>query len=84
MKSSGRDIDTPGFPLIILTTTSTSLTIEALYKMSRKELDEEDTRRNTEEIWETIDIDHDGEITKDEFIENALKSEFISAIFSNI
>ena len=52
--------------------------------MSRKEEDEVDTRRNTEEIWETIDTDHDGEITKDEFIENALKSEFISAMFSNI
>ena len=82
MKSSGR-----GFPLMILTiqtTTSTSLTIEALYKMSRKQLDTEDTRRNIEEIWDTIDTDRDGEITKEEFIENALKSEFITAMFNNI
>ena len=52
--------------------------------MANKILWEQDTRRITEEIWETIDMDQDGEITKEEFIENALKSEFISAMFSNI
>ena len=70
---------------MILTATFTSLTMEALYKMSRKEPDEEEVRRNTEEIWDTIiDTDHGGEITREIFIENALKSEFISAMFSNI
>ena len=52
--------------------------------MSRRQLDKEDTRRNIEEIWDTIDTDRDGEITKEEFIENALKSEFITAMFNNI
>ena len=52
--------------------------------MAGKESDKEDTRRNIEEIWLTMDTDSDGEITKEEFIENALKSELISVMFSNI
>ena len=67
-----------------LSTTPTSLTVEALYKMAGKESDKEDTRRKIEEIWLTMDTDSDGEITKEEFIENALKSELISVMFSNI
>ena len=67
-----------------LSTTPTSLTVEALYKMAGKESDKEDTKRNIEEIWLTMDTDSDGEITKEEFIENALKSELISVMFINI
>ena len=53
--------------------------------MSRREPAEEEVRRNTEEIWDTIiGTNHDGEITQEEFIENALKSEFISGMFCNI
>ena len=52
--------------------------------MTRKEPGQEETRRKTEEIWTTMDTDQDGEITKEEFIENALKSDFISAMFSSI
>ena len=71
----------PQEELIYLTS---SLTIEALYRMSGKELVEEEIRRITQEIWDTIDTDKDEEITKEEFIENALNSEFITGLFSNI
>ena len=63
---------------------TSSLTIEALYRMSGKELVEEEIRRITQEIWDTIDTDKDEEITKEEFIANALNSEFITGLFSNI
>ena len=52
--------------------------------MSGKELVEEEIRRITQEIWDTIDTDKDEEITKEEFIANALNSEFITRLFSNI
>lgn len=71
----------PQEELIYLTS---SLTIEALYRMSGKELVEEEIRRSTQEIWDTIDTDKDEEITKEEFIANALNSEFITGLFSNI
>ena len=71
----------PQEELIYLTS---SLTIEALYRMSGKELVEEEIRRSTQEIWDTIDTDKDEEITKEEFIANALNSEFITRLFSNI
>ena len=71
----------PQEELIYLTS---SLTIEALYRMSGKELVEEEIRRITQEIWDTIDTDKDEEITKEEFIANALNSEFITRLFSNI
>ena len=71
----------PHEELIYLTS---SLTIEALYRMSGKELVEEEIRRITQEIWDTIDTDKDEEITKEEFIANALNNEFITGLFSNI
>ena len=71
----------PQEELIYLTS---SLTIEALYRMSGKELVEEEIRRITQEIWDTIDTDKDEEITKEEFIANALNNEFITGLFSNI
>ena len=71
----------PHEELIYLTS---SLTIEALYRMSGKELVEEEIRRSTQEIWDTIDTDKDEEITKEEFIANALNNEFITGLFSNI
>ena len=61
-----------------------SLTIEALFRMSTVEVMEEEVGRCTEEIWETIDTDKDEEITKEEFILNALNSEFISRLMRNI
>ena len=71
----------PQEELIYLTS---SLTIEALYRMSGKELVEEEIKRSTQQIWDTIDTDKDEEITKEEFIANALNSEFITRLFSNI
>ena len=71
----------PQEELIYLTS---SLTIEALYRMSGKELVEEEIRRITQDIWDTIDTDKDEEITKEEFIANALNNEFITGLFSNI
>ena len=52
--------------------------------MSGKELVEEEIRRSTQQIWDTIDTDKDEEITKEEFIANALNNEFITGLFSNI
>ena len=80
--SNGKNLDLlPQEELIYLTS---SLTIEALYRMSGKELVEEEIWRSTQEIWDTIDTDKDEEITKEEFIANALNSEFITRLFSNI
>ena len=52
--------------------------------MSTVEVVEEEMGRCIEEIWETIDTDKDEEITKEEFILNALNSEFISRLMRNI
>ena len=43
----------------------------------------EDISCCVEEIIEAVDVDGDGIITKQEFIQNAMKSSFISSIISS-
>ena len=52
-------------------------TVEAFFKIAGKEADEDDIDECVNEIRNAVDIDGDGEITKEEFILNAVKSDFI-------
>ena len=61
--------------------------VEAIFRMSgRGDSTEEDREREQEiilsvdEVMESIDVDGDGVITRQEFVENALKSDFIQEI----
>ena len=58
--------------------------VEALYRMSVTgdctEEDKEEIIFCVDEVIESIDVDGDGVITREEFVENALKSDFIQEI----
>ena len=58
--------------------------VEALFRMSGKEDHIEENREEiilcVDEVIESIDVDGDGVITREEFVENALKSDFIQEI----
>lgn len=60
--------------------------VEALYRMSGRgdctetEEDKEEIILCVDEVIESIDVDGDGVITREEFVENALKSDFIQEI----
>ena len=58
--------------------------VEALFRMSGKEDHMEENREEiilcVDEVIESIDVDGDGVITREEFVENALKSDFIKEI----
>ena len=58
--------------------------VEALFRMSGNWDDSEDTAEEVivcvDEVIESIDVDGDGVITREEFVENALKSDFIREI----
>ena len=58
--------------------------VEALFRMSGRWEDNEDTKEEVllcaDEVIDSIDVDGDGVITREEFVENALKSEFIQEI----
>ena len=51
--------------------------VVGLFRMSGKEVEEDEIEDLVDDIMETVDLDDDGIITKGEFMENALKSEFI-------
>jgi Ca2+-binding EF-hand superfamily protein len=51
--------------------------VKSLFNMAGIELEEEILADRIEEMLKAIDADGDGEITKDEFIKNALSCEFI-------
>ena len=51
--------------------------VKSLFHMAGIELEEEILADRMEEMLKAIDTDGDGEITKDEFIKNALSCEFI-------
>lgn len=61
-----------------------STLVEALFRMSGRWDDTEDTKEEVilcvDEVIESIDENGDGVITREEFVENALKSEFIREI----
>ena len=54
--------------------------VVGLYKMKGKNLDEDEIDDLVDEIMERVDINNDGEITKEEFLQNAMKSEFIQEL----
>ena len=57
--------------------------VEALFRMSGNDMGEESQENISDcvkEIIETVDVDGDGIITKEEFVEHAMKSKFVSSI----
>ena len=54
--------------------------VMGLSKMSGKDVAEEEIMACVKEVRDAIDVDNDGNISKDEFIENAMKSSFIHKI----
>ena len=54
--------------------------LKGLFAMAGVDTDEDSVRRCKKEIAEACDADGDGEITKDEFVKNALNSRFIRSI----
>ena len=52
--------------------------LHGLFEMSGQEFEEEDLAVASKDIMDVIDVDGDGEVTRNEFIKNAMKSEFIS------
>ena len=58
--------------------------VEALFRMSGNWDESEETAEEVilcvDEVIESIDVDGDGVITREEFVENALKSDFIKDI----
>ena len=56
--------------------------LQGLFEMSGQEFDEEDLDIASKGIMDVIDVDGDGEVTKKEFIANAMKSEFIASMLT--
>ena len=54
--------------------------LRGLFAMAGIEYDEDDVKRCIKDIIGACDDDGDGEITKNEFVKNALKSLFIRSI----
>ena len=54
--------------------------LKGLFTMAGTEYDEDDIKRCIKEIMGVCDEDGDGEITKNEFVKNALRSIFIRSI----
>ena len=53
-----------------------------LFEMSGHEIETEELEEASKDIMATIDFDGDGEVTREEFVENALKSDFIASILN--
>merc|ERR1712179_588392 len=53
-----------------------------LFEMSGAEVNEEDLKETCEEIMAAIDGDGDGEVTREEWVTNAMGSEFISSLLT--
>ena len=56
--------------------------LQGLFEMSGQEFDDEDLVVASKKIMDVIDVDGDGEVTKKEFIDNAMKSEFIASMLN--
>ena len=56
--------------------------LQGLFEMSGQEFEENDLVNVTKDIMEAIDADGDGEVTKDEFIENAMQCQFIAGMLA--
>ena len=51
--------------------------VEGLFKMAGKEEDVDEIEDIADEIMDIVDTDNDGEISKEEFLENAMKTDLI-------
>ena len=56
--------------------------LQGLFEMSGQEFDEEDLEVASKDVMDAIDADGDGEVTRKEFINNAMKSEFIASMLN--
>ena len=56
--------------------------LQGLFEMSGQEFDDEDLMVASKDIMDAIDADGDGEVTRKEFIDNAMKSEFIASMLT--
>ena len=56
--------------------------LQGLFEMSGQDFEDNDLENVTRDIMEAIDADGDGEVTKDEFIENAMKCQFIAGMLA--
>ena len=54
--------------------------LRGLFEMSGQEFEEKELQDASKDIMEAIDSDGDGEVTREEFVNNATKSEFISSM----
>jgi Ca2+-binding EF-hand superfamily protein len=57
--------------------------VVSLFKMAGTELEQEVVYACVKNIQEAVDVDGDGEISKEEFVENAMKIGFIHNILTN-
>ena len=56
--------------------------LQGLFEMSGKDFEDNELDLVTRDIMDAIDADGDGEVTKAEFIKNAMKSEFVAGMLS--
>ncbi len=59
-----------------------SAMLEGLFQMAGAEVDEEELAAVCLEVMAAIDSDEDGEVTREEFIRNAMKSQYIAGLLS--
>ena len=72
------DEDAGGF----IDTAEVEKIVVSLLKMAGNEVEQEDIDDCVQNILEAVDEDGDGEISKDEFVGNAMKLEFVHSILS--
>ena len=56
--------------------------LQGLFEMSGKDFEDNELDQVTRDIMDAIDADGDGDVTKDEFIRNAMKCQFISGMLA--
>ena len=56
--------------------------LQGLFEMSGQDFEDTDLEQVTRDIMEAIDADGDGEVSKAEFIKNAMKSPFVAGMLS--
>ena len=57
-----------------------AMMMSGLYQMAGVELEDEEIRLAVEDVLTSIDEDGDGDVTKDEWLENAMKSKYIASL----
>ena len=65
-----------------ISTEEIDVVLQGLFEMSGKDFEDNELDLVTRDIMDAIDADGDGEVTKDEFIENAMKCQFIAGMLA--